>query len=38
MLPFEAHAYRGEETIRQVLYEELAWFDKYLKQRYATEP
>lgn len=31
MLPFEAHGYRGIETMEHVLYEELAWFDKYLK-------
>ena len=31
MLPFEAHGYRGSETMEHVLYEELAWFDKYLK-------
>jgi pimeloyl-ACP methyl ester carboxylesterase len=30
MLPNEAHGYRGEETMEHVLYEELAWFDKYL--------
>jgi dipeptidyl aminopeptidase/acylaminoacyl peptidase len=31
MLPSEAHGYRGAETMEHVLYEELAWFDKYLK-------
>jgi dipeptidyl aminopeptidase/acylaminoacyl peptidase len=31
MLPFEAHGYRGKETMEHVLYEELSWFDKYLK-------
>jgi dipeptidyl aminopeptidase/acylaminoacyl peptidase len=31
MLPNEAHGYRGRETMEHVLYEELAWFDKYLK-------
>jgi len=31
MLPSEAHGYRGLETMEHVLYEELAWFDKYLK-------
>jgi dipeptidyl aminopeptidase/acylaminoacyl peptidase len=31
MLPSEAHGYRGEETMEHVLYEELAWFDKFLK-------
>lgn len=33
MLPAEAHGYRGAETMQHVLYEELAWFDKYLKNR-----
>jgi dipeptidyl aminopeptidase/acylaminoacyl peptidase len=31
MLPAEAHGYRAIETMEHVLYEELAWFDKYLK-------
>jgi dipeptidyl aminopeptidase/acylaminoacyl peptidase len=31
MLPNEAHGYRGQQTMEHVLYEELAWFDKYLK-------
>jgi dipeptidyl aminopeptidase/acylaminoacyl peptidase len=31
MLPNEAHGYRGKETMEHVLYEELSWFDKYLK-------
>jgi dipeptidyl aminopeptidase/acylaminoacyl peptidase len=31
MLPAEAHGYRAKETIEHVLYEELAWFDKFLK-------
>lgn len=31
MLPAEAHGYRAKETMEHVLYEELAWFDKYLK-------
>jgi dipeptidyl aminopeptidase/acylaminoacyl peptidase len=31
MLPAEAHGYRGRETMEHVLYEEAAWFDKYLK-------
>jgi len=30
-LPFEAHGYRGRETIEHVLWEKFAWFDKYLK-------
>jgi dipeptidyl aminopeptidase/acylaminoacyl peptidase len=31
MLPAEAHGYRGKETMEHVLYEELEWFDRYLK-------
>ena len=31
MLPNEAHGYRGKETMRHVLSEELNWFHKYLK-------
>ena len=31
MLPNEAHGYRGQETMEHVLYEELAWFNEYLK-------
>jgi len=30
-LPFEAHGYRGKETIEQVLWEKFQWFDKYVK-------
>jgi dipeptidyl aminopeptidase/acylaminoacyl peptidase len=31
MLPFESHGYRAQESIEHVLYESLAWFDKYVK-------
>jgi dipeptidyl aminopeptidase/acylaminoacyl peptidase len=31
MLPAEAHGYRARESMQHVLYEELAWFDKFLK-------
>ena len=31
MLPLESHGYAGRETIEHVLWEELNWFDKYLK-------
>jgi dipeptidyl aminopeptidase/acylaminoacyl peptidase len=31
MLPNEAHGYRGKETMEHVLFEEISWFDKYLK-------
>jgi len=30
-LPFEAHGYRGKETIEHVLWEKFQWFDKYVK-------
>ncbi|MBS1856018.1 MAG: S9 family peptidase [Acidobacteria bacterium] len=30
-LPFEAHGYRGKETIEHVLWERAAWMDKYVK-------
>ncbi len=32
-LPFEAHGYRGKETIEHVLWEKFQWFDKYVKSR-----
>ena len=31
MLPAEAHGYRAKETLEHVLWEELRWFDKYVK-------
>jgi dipeptidyl aminopeptidase/acylaminoacyl peptidase len=31
MLPAEAHSYRAKESMEHLLFEELAWFDKYLK-------
>ena len=31
MLPFESHGYRAMESTEHVLYEMLAWFDKYVK-------
>jgi dipeptidyl aminopeptidase/acylaminoacyl peptidase len=30
-LPYEAHGYRGRESIEHVMYEEINWFDKYVK-------
>ena len=30
-LPFEAHGYRGKESIEHVLWEKFTWFDKYVK-------
>jgi dipeptidyl aminopeptidase/acylaminoacyl peptidase len=31
MLPFESHGYSAMETTEHVLYEMLAWFDRYVK-------
>jgi len=31
MLPFESHGYRAMETIEDILYEMLTWFDRYVK-------
>jgi len=31
LLPFEDHGYRGIETIEHVLWEQLRWFDEYVK-------
>ena len=30
-LPFEAHGYRGKETIEHVLWEKMTWLNKYVK-------
>jgi dipeptidyl aminopeptidase/acylaminoacyl peptidase len=37
-LPFEAHGYRGKETIETVLWEKFQWFDKYVKGGAAAKP
>ena len=31
LLPFEDHGYRGRESVEHVLWEQLQWFDKYVK-------
>ena len=31
LLPFEDHGYRARETVEHVLWEELAWWDRYLR-------
>ena len=31
LLPFEDHGYRGRESIEHVLWEQLEWFDRYVK-------
>jgi len=30
-LPYEAHGYRGKETVEHVVWEKFRWFDKYVK-------
>jgi dipeptidyl aminopeptidase/acylaminoacyl peptidase len=37
-LPFEAHGYRGKETIEHVVWEKFAWFDKYVKNAQGLRP
>lgn len=32
MLPLESHGYGGRESVEHVLWEELNWFDRYLKK------
>ena len=31
LLPFEDHGYRARESIEHVLWEQLRWFEKYVK-------
>lgn len=31
LLPYEDHGYRAKESIEHVLWEQISWFDKYLK-------
>ncbi len=31
MLPFEGHGYRARESVEHVLWEQLQWFDRYVK-------
>lgn len=33
LLPFEDHGYRAKESIEHVLWEQMEWFDKYVKNR-----
>ncbi len=37
MLPLEAHGYAARESIEQVLYEQINWFDKYVKNAAARQ-
>jgi dipeptidyl aminopeptidase/acylaminoacyl peptidase len=32
MLPHESHGYAARESIEHVLYEQIAWFDKHVKE------
>jgi dipeptidyl aminopeptidase/acylaminoacyl peptidase len=32
LLPFEDHGYRAQESIEHVLWEQLRWFDMYVKK------
>jgi dipeptidyl aminopeptidase/acylaminoacyl peptidase len=38
MLPFESHGYQAMESTEHVLYEMLAWFDKYVKSAAPRAP
>ncbi|HZS56997.1 MAG TPA: prolyl oligopeptidase family serine peptidase [Bryobacteraceae bacterium] len=35
-LPYEAHGYRGRESIEHTLYEMMSWFDRYVKNADTT--
>lgn len=37
LLPFEDHGYRAKESIEHVLWEQMKWFDKYVKNRKITK-
>ena len=37
LLPFEDHGYRAKESIEHVLWEQMSWFDKYVKNRKVTD-
>jgi dipeptidyl aminopeptidase/acylaminoacyl peptidase len=36
LLPYEDHGYRAVESIEHVLWEQLAWFERYVKNREVT--
>jgi dipeptidyl aminopeptidase/acylaminoacyl peptidase len=38
LLPFEDHGYQAQESIEHVLWEQLRWFDKYVKGAGNTSP
>lgn len=37
LLPFEDHGYRAKKSIEHVLWEQINWFDKYVKNREVIE-
>ncbi len=37
LLPFEDHGYRAIESIEHVLWEQLEWFDRYVKGKHAAK-
>ncbi|MFK7807848.1 MAG: alpha/beta hydrolase family protein [Saprospiraceae bacterium] len=37
LLPYEDHGYRAKESIEHVLWEQMNWFDKYVKNRKVTD-
>ena len=38
LLPFEDHGYRARESVEHVLWEQLRWFEKYVKNAGAKSP
>ena len=38
LLPFEDHGYRARESVEHVLWEQLRWFDKYVKSAGTATP
>ncbi|MEE9553308.1 MAG: prolyl oligopeptidase family serine peptidase, partial [candidate division Zixibacteria bacterium] len=38
LLPFEDHGYRARESVEHVLWEQLRWFDKYVKDAGTATP
>jgi dipeptidyl aminopeptidase/acylaminoacyl peptidase len=38
LLPFEDHGYRARESVEHVLWEQLRWFDKYVKGAGSAKP
>lgn len=38
LLPYEDHGYRAKESVEHVLWEQLRWFDKYVKNAMTEEP